>query len=78
VQNAQEQIISWAADEGVNESEVQSCMENGNPGNEVESDIREGRRNGVSGTPTIYVNGEQLPSFDYQTVRQAVESELEN
>jgi protein-disulfide isomerase len=75
--NVQERIIGWASDEGVNESEVNACLNNGNPREEVNGDIREGQGNGVTGTPTIYVNGEKLDSFDYATVSQAIDEELE-
>lgn len=75
--NAQEESISYAVDAGVNESELRSCLQNDNPGSEVSEDIREGRANGVTGTPTIFVNGEKLGSFDYATVSQAIEEELE-
>jgi protein-disulfide isomerase len=75
--DAQDHIIGWAEEERINSSEVRSCLQSGNPGSEVQSDQREGRANGVSGTPTIYVNGEQLNGFSYARVSQAIEEELE-
>jgi protein-disulfide isomerase len=76
LENAEEELIGYAIDAGVDEEELRSCIENENPGNEVTQDINEGRVNGVSGTPTIFVNGEKLDSFDYGTVSQAIEDEL--
>jgi protein-disulfide isomerase len=76
--NAQKEAIGYAVEAGVNESELRSCIQNDNPGSAVTEDIREGRSNGVSGTPTIFVNGERLGSFNYATVSQAIEDELGN
>jgi protein-disulfide isomerase len=74
--NAQSRIIGWAEEEGVNGSEVRSCLQNSDVREEVNSDIREGQGNGVTGTPTIYVNGKKLNGFGYQTVQSAIEEEL--
>ena len=76
VGNTEETIIGYATEAGVNEEELRSCIENENPGDEVTQDINEGRANSVTGTPTIFVNGEKLDSFDYATVSQAIEEEL--
>jgi protein-disulfide isomerase len=71
-QTVEEQIIGWASQEKVSESAVRSCLENGNPMDEVSSDKTEGRnfdvviqtpqgpRQFVSGTPSsvIYAEGD--------------------
>lgn len=41
--NVESEIIQWAVDQGVSESEVRSCLENGNPLEEVRSDVQEGK-----------------------------------
>lgn len=68
--NVENQIIEWAADEGIPESDVQTCLENGNPLEEVRSDVQEaksfdasiqtpaGSRPFVSSTPSAVVYGE--------------------
>jgi protein-disulfide isomerase len=58
--NVQSKIKQWAADEGVSQSAVQSCLDNGNPMEEVNTDSTNGQKLGASGTPTAYVNGEEL------------------
>lgn len=68
--NVESRIIEWAADEGIPESDVQSCLENGNPREEVRSDVEEaksfdaviqtpqGSSPFVSSTPSVVVYGE--------------------
>jgi len=68
--NVESQIISWASDEGVSEESVRSCLENGNPMEEVNADKQEGRSfdtvvqtpqgpsQFVSGTPSSVIYGE--------------------
>ena len=58
--NAQSQIKSYAAEQGVSESAVQSCIDNGNPMEEVNADSTEGQNLGAGGTPTVFVNGEKI------------------
>jgi len=77
--NAQSQIKSWAAEEGVSESAIQTCIDNGDAMSEVEADSQEGQELGASGTPTSFVNGQKLvgaqPFSRFETV---IESELGN
>ncbi|MFB6161789.1 MAG: thioredoxin domain-containing protein [Haloferacaceae archaeon] len=42
----------------------------------VAADRRRGRDAGVSGTPTVFVDGEALSSYGYRTVADAIESAL--
>jgi protein-disulfide isomerase len=56
-----------------------ACFEENRYRDEIEADLRAGRALNVSGTPTVFVNGEMLtpgrvPS--YQDVRQAIEAAL--
>jgi protein-disulfide isomerase len=74
--NVEDKIVGWAEDEGVNSTEVRSCIDGGDSSGEVREDRQEGLGNGVTGTPSIYVNGDKVDSFDYNTVSQAIEEEL--
>lgn len=77
--NAQSQIKSWAAEEGVSESAVQSCIDNGDAMSEVEADSTEGQELGASGTPTSFVNGQKLVGAQpYSRFETVIEEELTN
>ncbi len=43
----------------------------------ISDDQSDGYAVGVSGTPTFFINGKQQSSFDYETLKSAIEAELE-
>ncbi len=51
---------------------LQSCTEQATYDDQVTSDYDMGQQAGVTGTPTVYVNGQKLASFDFATIEQAV------
>ncbi|MDY6778417.1 MAG: thioredoxin domain-containing protein [Candidatus Nanohaloarchaea archaeon] len=76
--NVQSQIISWAAQEGVSESAVRNCLQNGNPMQEVNADKQEGSSLGVSGTPTAFVGGVKLVGAQpYSRFKTVIENQLQ-
>jgi len=75
--NVQDQIIQWAENEGVNADNLRSCTNSQEASQATQQDISEGRSNGVDSTPTVLVNGEEVQS-NYQSIRQAIEQELNN
>ncbi len=44
----------------------------------IDSELADARNRGVQGTPTIFVNGQMLPSYDYQSVGFAIEQAATN
>lgn len=42
----------------------------------IESDVDEGRERGVGGTPTVFVNGEVLPTFTFDVISSTVDAQL--
>lgn len=54
--------------------QFQACLSNRETLGEVQEDYRIGQNSGVTGTPTIFVNGRQLASFGFDTVSQAIEN----
>ncbi len=73
--NVESEIIGYAEEENVSSDAVQSCLDNGNPGQEVDQDKSDGRSSGVSGTPTIFVNGQEI-NAEYSSIRAAIEQQL--
>lgn len=53
--NAADKIKSYAADEGVSASNIQNCLDNDNPMEEVNQDQQEAGSVGAQGTPTVFV-----------------------
>lgn len=73
--NVESQIIGYAEEENVSADAVNACLDNGNPGQEVDQDKSEGRSSGVSGTPTVFVNGQEI-NAEYSSIRAAIEQQL--
>lgn len=61
---------------GLDYSDFRSCVADKETLEEVRQDTRMGRQAGVTGTPSIYVNGDKLDSWSYSAVARAIEQEL--
>lgn len=61
----------YAKDLGLNTNTFDSCLDSGEKYSIVQADFNEGRAKGVSGTPTIYVNGKQFVGAQAWTTLKA-------
>jgi len=57
----------------INMTEFGACLTGQDELSEVQEDYSIGQAAGVSGTPTIFVNGRALDSFGFDTISQAIE-----
>jgi protein-disulfide isomerase len=73
-----EDLKSVASRVGVNRKAFDACVDGAVYASKVASDIREGERAGVTGTPAIFVNGVEVRggAVPFETVMQAVDLEL--
>lgn len=73
--NAVELFKGYAKTVGVDEAKYSQCMTDESIRKEVEADTAEGSASGVSGTPTFYINGQQLvgaqPSAAFKSIIDA-------
>ena len=72
----QEHLKSYANRLGLNMTQFSSCLGSGEKGAIVDSDFAKGRVAGVGGTPTFFVNGRKLGSYDADSLRAAIRAEL--
>ncbi len=49
-----------AADIGLDAQQFNSCLDSGKYASEVQKDVSDGRKLGVSGTPTFFINGKKI------------------
>jgi len=67
----------WAAELGLNTSEFNSCLDDQNHTDVIDSDTSLGTSVGVSGTPTFYINGRQLVGAQpFEAFKTIIEEEL--
>ncbi len=72
----QEHLKSYASGLGLNMTQFNSCLGSGEKGAVIDADFDKGRAAGVTGTPTFFVNGRKLRSYDADSLRTAIRSEL--
>jgi rhodanese-related sulfurtransferase/predicted DsbA family dithiol-disulfide isomerase len=69
-----DKIRSWAAEVGLSNSQIDACLAREDEFlRKIGEDIFEGEKLGVQGTPTIFLNGRKLLSYDYQALTRDVE-----
>ena len=51
------ELKKWASQLGLNSTKFNQCLDSGKYKSEVEKDLADGSSYGVSGTPTLFVNG---------------------
>ena len=72
-------LIASASNIGINIEQFEKCLAdpNGELSREIDMDIETGSKSGVSGTPTVFVNGRISNSFrSYEGMKQVIEAEL--
>ncbi|MFB6116143.1 MAG: DsbA family protein [Candidatus Nanosalina sp.] len=62
--------------EGLDYNQLESCIANKKTFKQVREERAIANKNGVSSTPTIFVNGQKIVGNSYSRVKQAIESEL--
>lgn len=69
-------LIQYASQVGLNVKQFEADLKSKKFAPEVERDIADGKTLGISGTPTIYVNGVKVRQFSPAGFRQAIDKAL--
>lgn len=75
-QNLREKALTVAKESGVDAARWTACYDKKESKPRVEADIREADRLGVTGTPTLFVNGRRLRSYQAPEVRRIIDEKL--
>jgi len=70
-----EELLSYAGTLGLNERDFTQCMSAMANTQEIAETVQEGARRGVTGTPSVFINGENVQS-DWVTVQSKIENLL--
>lgn len=74
--NVNEKVKQWASEEGVSESDVQACLDQG-VSSEIQQDKREAGTVGAKGTPTVFIENNKLVGAQpYSRYKSVIENEL--
>jgi len=71
-----ESLRLHASSLGLNMTRFNSCLDSGEKAAIVQADFDKGRAAGVGGTPTFFLNGLQLGSYEIESLRAAIRAEL--
>lgn len=63
---------------GLDSVEAERCLEQGLAARKVADDVELGNKLGITGTPTLWINGKRLPRFKEDTLEQVVNSILDS
>ncbi len=69
-------LIGYAAQIGLNVKQFEADLKSKKYASDIEKDIADGKTLGISGTPTIYVNGVKVRQFSPENFRRAIEQAL--
>ena len=76
---AQSDLLLYAARLGLPRDAFRACLDGGRYRAQVRRDVKEGRAAGVSGTPTVFINGLRLVGvYPLEMIREAVQDALDD
>jgi len=74
---AVQDIKGWAAEIGLNASKFNNCLDSGKYKTEVDKDFADGTAAGVTGTPSIFINGRLIVGAQpFASFKAIIEEEL--
>ncbi|MEE2960951.1 MAG: thioredoxin domain-containing protein [Myxococcota bacterium] len=71
-----DKYADFAKEAGLDEASFQACMSSGKFKKQVEADYQEGKKIGVQGTPSVYINGLLTKKLEPEQLITAVADEL--
>jgi len=70
-------VKRWARELGLNGSKFDQCLDSDKYKDEVQKDFNEGSQAGVSGTPTLFINGRIVVGAQpFQSIKAIIDEEL--
>jgi protein-disulfide isomerase len=71
-----DKLRQYATEVGLNRARFDASLDSGKLAEKVQRDVIDGRKLGINGTPTLYVNGKRISDNSYESVKSAIESAL--
>ena len=74
---SKENLKRFAAELGLDTDQFNQCLDDGRYSDKVRQETVQGQRDGVRGTPTLFVNGKLIDGgAEYRVLSAAIEAEL--
>jgi protein-disulfide isomerase len=71
-----DKLKQYATELGLDRARFDASLDGGKFADKVQRDIVDGRKLGINGTPTLYINGKRVADNSYETLKSAIESAL--
>ena len=71
-----DKLRQYASEVGLDRARFDASLDSGKFAEKVQRDVIDGRRLGVSGTPTLYINGKRISDNSYASLKSAIEAAL--
>ncbi|MGA2216436.1 MAG: thioredoxin domain-containing protein, partial [Bryobacteraceae bacterium] len=75
--NLKTKVVAWAAENGVDATQLGRCIDTRASEPEVDRSIAEARALGVSGTPTLFINGRKIGGLMWPDLQMVIKKELD-
>jgi protein-disulfide isomerase len=72
-----DKLKQYATELGLDRAKFDASLDSGKFADKVQRDVMDGRKLGVNGTPTVYVNGKRVSDRSYEALKATIESSLE-
>ena len=70
-------LVAWAKDVGLNDDQIKQCKASADIVKKIQDDVKQANEAGLTGTPTIFINGRKYNgAVDPETLKQVVEALL--
>ena len=71
-----DKLRQYATELGLDRAKFDASLDSGKFAEKVQRDLFDGRKLGINGTPTIYINGKRVADNSYESVKAAIEGAL--
>jgi len=75
--NLNAKVLAWAGENGVDSAKLGQCIDTKATEPEVNASIAEGHALGISGTPTLFINGRKIGGLMWPDLQLVINKELE-
>ena len=73
-----DKLRQYATELGLDRARFDASLDSGKFAEKVQRDLVDGRKLGVNGTPTLYINGKRVSDNSYATLKSAIEAKMRN
>jgi protein-disulfide isomerase len=71
-----DKLREYATQVGLDRTKFDASLDSGKFTEKVQRDLLDGRKLGINGTPTLYVNGKRISNNSYESMKSAIEAAL--